>query len=469
MLTSIWQDRHPRTAEGEAEPVSGQYDVVVVGGGLTGLTTALLLGRAGRSVAVLEGLRVGEGTTARSTAKVSALQGTRLSQIASRHTEQAVHDYVEAQREGVAWVAEFCGAHAVPFQRRAAVTYGTDASGEEAARAEHDLAAGAGLDVEWHDELALPFRTRGGVVLPDQLQVDPLLLLDAIADQAREHGVRIFERARVTRVSSGEPYVVGTADGEVSAGRVVIATNLPILDRGGFFARMKPARSYGVAYTTPHQAVDAMYLSASQPSRSLRDGEGEDGPLLLVGGSGHTTGRSQPTSAHLQALREWTAQHWPDAREVAAWSAQDFVPHHALPFAGPVLPTSDAVLFAGGYSKWGMTNAVAASLVLSARILGGHIEWSRAFRTWGAPDLRGLTRLVQDNAEVGASMTLGWAGAVLRGSVTEDGISRVCTHMGGIVTRNDAEGSWDCPLHGSRFAPDGSVLDGPAVCGLRRV
>jgi glycine/D-amino acid oxidase-like deaminating enzyme len=467
-LVSLWQDRHTGADPvlgGEAE---GGYDVAVIGAGLTGLTTALLLARAGRSVVVLEGARVGAGTTGRSTAKVSALQGTHLSVVARHHSEQTLHDYVEAQREGVAWIERFCGDHGIDLQRRDAVTYGHTAAGEQAARRELELAVVAGLPATWADELPLPFPTRGGARLPDQLQLDPLSLLHGLADQARAHGARILEEARVTRVRGHEPVRVTTERGDVTAGRVVVATNLPILDRGGFFARMKPARSYCLALRTSEPAVDAMYLSADEPSRSLRDAPASEGHLLLVGGNGHTTGRSQPTSRRLEQLRAWTADHWPDAVETHAWSAQDFVPSHGLPYAGPLLPGSRDLFAAGGYSKWGMTNAVAAALVLSAELLGDRPAWAGAFGAWAPKDVRGLAGAARDNAEVALELARGWSGALVHRSVHADGLSRVCTHVGGIVTWNDAEGSWDCPLHGSRFDESGAVLEGPAVCGLRK-
>jgi glycine/D-amino acid oxidase-like deaminating enzyme len=496
-LTSVWQDG--RTWKGAARPgdvdLAAQWDVVVVGAGLTGLTTALLLGRAGQRVLVLEARRIGAGATGSSTAKVSLLQGTRLSSIRRRHPSGTVERYVEANREGQGWVERFCEDHGVALTHCPAYTFAHGSAGARRARREHDVARDAGLPVTWCDEVDLPFATSGGVRLDDQVQVDPMELLAALADEAVRHGVVVVEGVRVLEVRGDSPIRIGTSEGEVRARRMVLATNMPILDRGGFFARMTPARSYGLAYRSDAQ-VGAMYLSADQPSRSLRDARDQDGgPLLLVGGAGHTTGRSTPTSAHLDELRSWTAQHFPGARETHAWSAQDFVPHHGLPYAGPLLPGADHLLMAGGYAKWGMTNAVAAALALSARILGGRNDWADVFATWRPHELRGLPSSAWTNAEVGFELARGWVAPLRRpgrgrapaeghgevryerpGAPTADardeGVeqrrSAVCTHLGGIVSWNDAERSWDCPLHGSRFDSDGSVLDGPAVCGLRR-
>jgi len=494
-LTSLWQDRHPRSSGSPtASVLEGSTEVVIVGGGITGLTAAVLLGRAGKAVTLLEARRIGDGTTGGSTAKVSLLQGTQLSRIARRHPAETVQQYVEANAEGQAWLARFCDDHGVATQRRPACTYAHTASGRRAAQREVDVARAAGLHVEWRDELSLPFETQGGAWLADQLQVDPMELLGALEVQAHAHGVDVLEGVRVTRVRDRGPVRVVTERGTLTADTVLLATNMPILDRGGFFARMSPARSYGLAFRTPSPAVDGMYLSADRPSRSLRDAPDDDGTLLLVGGEGHTTGRGGATSVRLDTLRDWTLEHFPTAEETHAWSAQDYVPAHALPYAGPVLPGAEQVLVAGGYSKWGMTNGVAAALALTGRILDGQMQWAEVFHPWHSHELRGLPQGALVNAEVGVEMARGWLRPLRHlgtgptptegdGVVSYDRLgtptaeaaadgkdrrlSAVCTHLGGIVRWNDAERSWDCPLHGSRFDVDGEVLEGPATCGLR--
>ena len=473
-LRSLWDCRHAEVpALPSALAETERWDTVVVGGGITGLTTALLLGRAGQRVLLLEAGRLGQGTTGRSTAKLSLLQGTMLSRIARHHSDQVLREYVAGHRAGQEWAARFCEEHGVATQSRPAYTYANGEAGRAAVEAELAAARTAGLPVAGVADPPLPFPTRGAIRLDGQLQLDPLDLVTAVAADAERHGVVVAERQRVRRVRGHAPIRLTLADGTlVTSRRVVLATNMPLLDRGGFFARISAERSYSVAFRTPSMAVDGMYLSADRPSRSLRDAPanaGEEGHLLLVGGNGHVTGRSTPTSRRLEQIRTWTTDHFPDAVEVAAWSAQDGAPTHALPYVGPLLPGEERLLIAGGFSKWGMTGGIAAALALATRILGGPAHeagdtgWARAWVPWSGHELTGLAGVARLNAETGIELVRGW----LRPWQRPGTGPRVCTHLGGRLVRNDAEDSWDCPLHGSRFDPDGTVLEGPAVCPLR--
>jgi glycine/D-amino acid oxidase-like deaminating enzyme/nitrite reductase/ring-hydroxylating ferredoxin subunit len=492
--TSLWRDRR-EPALPTAEAIVGHWDVVVVGAGITGLTTALLLARAGKSVLVVEAREIGAGTTGGSTAKVSVLQGTQLSRLRRLQSERVVRQYVEANREALGWLDRYCEQHGVALQKRAAYTFAVSDRGETAARAELAVAQQAGLPVAWVETPELPFETRGAVRLDDQSQVDPMELLAAMAADLRAHGGTLVEGTRVRRVTGHEPVSVQTAGGTATADAVVVATNMPILDRGGFFARATAQRSYALAFANAEPVVRGMYLSAESPSRSLRETPGADGSLLLVGGNGHGVGRTSSPRAHVDDLVDWTRQNFPGAELTHSWSAQDYVTGHGLPYVGALVPGRDDILVAGGYAKWGMTNGVAAALALSSRLLGGHADWAKVLDSWSAAWLRGVPGMARLNAEVGWELTRGWLRPLARpgsgapeegqGEVRLDHVglptavstvggtvrrrSAVCPHLGGILRWNDAELSWDCPLHGSRYDAEGAVLEGPATCGLARV
>lgn len=471
-------------------------DVVVVGAGITGLITAVLLARAGKDVLVLEGRTVGACATGNTTGKISLLQGSKLSKIAAKHGSKIAAQYVEGNREGQAWLLRHCESHGIAVQHEDAYTYAQSEDGIPTAREELAAARSAGLDAEWVDDAGTPFPYRGGVRLRDQAQFDPMSLLDSLVAELEQHGGRLTQGARVRRVSGLGTNLrlhVETSDADetvVRTDRLVLATGTPILDRGGFFARLKAQRSYCMAFTVPGNITRGMFLAADSPSRSVRYAPTGDGEVLIVGGAGHPVGREKAPSEALDELAAWTTKHFPGAVRTHFWSAQDYSPVDELPYVGPILPRLDSICVATGFDKWGMTNGPAAALALSSRILGGRMDWSSAFASWSLHELAGVTTMAQANLEVGFNLAKGWVtpiaasfdeppaeGGVVSGPPwhlqarsTVDGVERVvspvCPHLGGIVNWNDADKAWECPLHGSRFAPDGTRLEGPATDDL---
>lgn len=483
---SLWLDR---TAEQVSDPLDDErVDDLVVGAGLTGLTTALLLARAGRRVAVVEARHVGAVATGNTTGKLSLLQGTKLSRMLHVQSLEVAQAYVGANLEGQQWLLRFCHDHDVPVQTRDAITYAAAASEITAARSELDAARAVGLGVRWIDDLDVPFPTLGGVVLPDQAQFDPMDVLDALVDQLRAHGGTLHEGRRVVNVSKyGRPRASLDDGSTVDADEVILATGTPVLDRGLYFAKVEANRSYALAFDVAG-APDAMYLSAGSPVRSIRDAPVGQGRKLLVGGNGHPVGRTGSELEHPDELRRWTMEHFPGAIETHAWSAQDYRSHDGIPYVGHLPRGGGHIHLATGFDKWGMTNGVAAARNISAQILGDKPSWAvplgrRITRPLGA------LNIARSNAAVGIAATkrlvdlslhgidstppaegeglVGRDGLLPTGVSTVDGqtcaVAGICTHLGGVLAWNDAEKSWDCPLHGSRFAPDGSVLEGPAT------
>jgi glycine/D-amino acid oxidase-like deaminating enzyme/nitrite reductase/ring-hydroxylating ferredoxin subunit len=494
-LASIWFDPPPKFETDQIDS-DARYDVAVVGAGLTGLVTALLLTQAGRRVAVLEARSVGAVTTGHSTAKLTLLQGTRLSSIVANHTEHVAGAYLEGNRDAQAWLTAYAAEHRVEMQHRDAYTYASTQSGASAVRREFDIARRLGLPVEMTDAVELPYPTYAAVCLRDQVQINPVQVLAALARDLRAAGGRLSENVRVTRVVPDDSCQLITSAGNIKADNVVLATGVPFLDRGLYFAKVTAQRSYVLAFRVATQLPQGMYISADRPTRSLRTAAHHGEELLLVGGNGHPVGRQLRNPSELVAdLTEWTSRWFEGAERTHVWSAQDYEAHGGVPFVGKLPRGGGQVYLATGYSKWGMTNSVAAALRISGEIVDDVPPWARTLGTRVSKPASAI-RYLRANAAMGVAAAQGWLSAELhplqdadrtpaegtgvvgaeRGEPvaisTIDGrtcaVSAICTHLGGIVRFNDLEKSWDCPLHGSRFAADGTRLEGPATSNLKQ-
>jgi glycine/D-amino acid oxidase-like deaminating enzyme/nitrite reductase/ring-hydroxylating ferredoxin subunit len=499
-MTSLWKHRGASVV-GTAFIPDTTYDVVVVGAGITGLATAHALATAGKAVAVVEAAEPAALATGSNTGKVSLLQGTVLSTLRAGHPASLVRAYVEANRDGQEWVAATAESLGVPFTRRPAFTYAQADGGVGQVEREKEAASEAGLAVRraTRDELdTVPFPIASAIALDDQIALDPFVFADALARAAVTAGAVLHTGVRVTGVRVVPRPRVITAGGDLFAHDIVIATGAPILDRGLSFAKVQGMRSYAVAFAIDGAVPEGMYLSADAPSRSIRPVAAGDGPAeragVVVGGAGHPVGRAASERAGVEELVAWAREFLPVTDETDRWSAQDYRSHNLIPFIGVMPRSLGRVRFATGYGKWGLTNGPAAAQRIVAEILGERSKpaWMRAFGTrltMPSDILRG----VEENAKVGAAAATGWSAAeraatpvpqpaegegvvAQRGGrpvavSTVGGVTRavgaVCPHLGGVLSWNDAECTWDCPLHASRFAPDGTRLEGPALRDLR--
>jgi Rieske Fe-S protein len=339
----------------------------------------------------------------------------------------------------------------------------------------------------------LPFAVSAAVRFSEQAEFHALGYLHGLAAAAADAGCSIHEGARVTGVSQGSPCRIETEAGTTfRADRVIVATHLPILDRGLYFARSHAERSYALMARLGGPVPQGMYLSDESPAHSLRPVPTPDGELLLVGGESPKAGQDDPVERYA-ALEAWAREHFDVVAIEHRWATHDHLPHDGLPFVGRLWPLSDRLLTATGFRKWGLAMGTSAAAILAEQARGWEHPWAHVFDPSRLDPRRGARSMLKQNADDGYRFFVDRVakrggsrdlapgeGAVVSAGVGQravyrdpDGVvharSARCTHLGCIVNFNAAERTWDCPCHGSRFDPvDGSVLEGPAVGPLGR-
>jgi glycine/D-amino acid oxidase-like deaminating enzyme/nitrite reductase/ring-hydroxylating ferredoxin subunit len=475
-------------------PGDVEADVAVIGAGITGLTTALLLKDAGARVAVVEAGAVAGGSSGYNTGKVTALHGLTYARLLRVLGEERTRQYADANRAAVDRVAaldkRLGGVASV--KRQAAYTYTTDPGRTQEIDEEVQAAAAAGLPASYVTTTSLPYPIAAAVRVADQLQFHPVRYCAALATAVDGDGGSVFERTRALDVEeAGGGVAVRTEHGTVRAGRVVMATLLPFTDIGGFFAKAAPYRSYAMAVTTDVDVAEGMYLGVDSPTRTVRrlDLDGEGG--LVVGGHGHKVGQGGDTRELYREIERWARDAFAVRSVEYRWSAQDYITADQVPYVGR-MPRRSRTFVACGFKKWGLSGGTAAAMVLAETLEGRVSPWAEVFDATRVNPVASASGFVKENVDVGRHFVVDRlkrlrAPSIERVARDEGGIvdaggkkvaayrdpdgtvhavSATCTHLGCTVAWNPGERSWDCPCHGSRFTPDGQLLNGPAVKDL---
>ena len=368
----------------------------MIGGGIVGAATAYELHRAGIGVVLLEARRLGDGTSGNSTAKVSSLHGLTYRDL----DLETARVYADANELGLARIAELTSELGIDcaLRRKPAYTYAEDSADVAKVEEEVEAARAAGLPASFTTESDLPWEIAGAVRFDDQVEFQPVdYILGLAAELDREHP-RVYESTRATAVSGG---VVSTDTGfSVRAERVVVATQLPFLDRGLFFARTHIERSYALSLRIRGAVPEGMYLSTESPAHTLRAIPWEGEELLLVGGESHDMTRTRSLDGFAK-LEAWARERFEVESFEHRWGAHDLMTEDGLPYVGPLTPGNDRVLTATGMHKWGYALGTASAAILAEAVQGRRHPWGEAFHSWRRPPLKTLPKALLHNAEDG--------------------------------------------------------------------
>ena len=471
-------------------------DVAVIGGGITGLTAAALLAPAGRSVAILEMDRVGVGETGRTTAHLTEAIDARYHDLAADFGKDGARLVAESSRASIAQIESLAAEHRIACDLRRLPGYLYTERRGDVSFLEEELSAAreAGVRVALVRDVPLPFPTVAGLRFDDQATLHPLRYLSGLARALVAAGTRVFEKTRVLEVEDGEPCRVTTETGRVTARDVVVAAHVPFVNRLLLHTKLAAYRSYALAARLRDGATpDGLFWDTDDPYHYIRLHTGSGGPLLIVGGEDHKVGQERDTEACFARLASWTETRFCIDGIDARWSGQIIEPVDGLPYIGRNA-LSGHVWVATGFSGNGMTFGTLAGMIISDLILGRPNAWADVYTATRVKPLAAARDFVKENLGFPAHLTSdrltnrdaegGALASVPRGEgriIVVDGeklavyrdahgtahaLSPVCPHMGCDVRWNGAERSWDCPCHGSRFAPDGTVLNGPAASDL---
>ena len=492
--TSIW---HARAEESYFERLTGNQvaDVVIIGGGITGLTAGYLLGKSGLEVVVLEAMRIGGGTTGFSTGNLYCMVDEYLHTLKSKYGTDTLKEVVKSRSLAVDFirstVKEFnidCELGTTPFYFFAESEEGVKKVEKEARAAEQ-----AGLNVSQETDIDLPFKIALAMKLEGQAQFNPMKYVNQLSKAVHGRYCTIYEETKVLDYTEDEgTYTVNTANGSLKAKHIILATHTPkgIL---GIQTLLYPYREYAVAYKYEGNMVQGIFWGIDHDDKhSIRHYQSGDEKFLLVLGEKHKTGQKEHNLENIENLKSYAAARFGLTGEPAfQWGAQHYRSSDGLPFIGKADKNAEVYL-ASGYSTDGLVYGTLAALLLTDLINKKQNPFEELYSPQRHHLLQSAPDFIKENVNVlaqylkdlpftadakahydikpGEGKIIQMEGEKLAAYRDENNnlhlCSAVCTHMECIVNWNEAETSWDCPCHGSRFTYDGKVIEGPAIADL---
>ena len=482
-------------------------DVCIVGAGIAGLSTAYLLGRAGKSVLVVDDGPIVSGETERTTAHLTTALDERYFELERLHGEKGARLAAESHAVAINQIERIVAEEEIDCDFERLDGYLFSPPGESADILDRELAAAhrAGLaNVRMLARSPLAsFDTGPSLQFPRQAQFHPLKYLTALAEAIIRDGGRIYTHTHATDIEGGDPARIETRKGPViTADAVVVATNTPVNDLMAIHTKQAAYRTFVIGAMVPSDSVSkGLYWDTPHPCHYVRlqslpgnQHSSTAGDILIVGGEDHKTGQADDAETRYLALEQWARARFPMMKEIKfRWSGQVMEPIDGLAFIGPNPLDKENVYIVTGDSGSGITHGTIAGILLTDLIQGHDNAWASLYDP-SRKTLCAIARFAKENlnvavqyadwlsaGDVEADVSLApGTGAIVRRGLEKRAVycdtvgklhecSAICPHLGGIVAWNHSEKTWDCPCHGSRFNKFGKTLNGPANTDLSPV
>jgi len=491
MNKSLWLDTtslpkyRPLTEDIEA-------DLCIVGAGITGITLAYVLRKSGLRIALIDSDQLLHGATAYTTAKLTAQHHVIYHELIKNYGKCSAKRYANTQTAAIEFIKQTnieCD-----LEHLTAYVYTQQEEHVKVLEEEWNAAKQLGFDCELVSDLELPFKVKKALAFHNQAQFNPLKYLAGLLKALEEDSnIMIYEQTAATELTQLEDgrYQIETKNAHrLTAKKVVQACHFPFYDGGSLlFAKIEARTSYLTATNQSGYQLNGMYLSYEKPTRTMRSYK----DFLIVGGEDHRVGVADNSLEKYDAIRHFVTEQFQTTDIQYHWSTQDYMTPDKLPFIGEL--NESGIYVATGYQKWGMTNGVAAALLLHDLILGianpyaelvnpHRFNLKAQFKDLVTYNSRVVAELVKGKLRIGelfvdvdADMENGQSKVIETMAGTygvykdQDGdvhmLDITCTHLGCELRFNQGETTWDCPCHGSRFSYKGEVINGPAHHNLR--
>lgn len=496
-MVSLWQGTiFAYIPESKVDP-EFIYDVVIVGGGITGISTALSLQEAGKKCLVLEKEILGFGTTGGTTAHLNTLLDTPYTTIQKNFSEDDAKLTAKAAQEALRLIHERVNRFAIScaYKEQQAFLYAQNEEQEEELEEIAKASEAAGIDLTYTTEIPFPIPFTKAIQVNGQASFSPIHYLYGIAKAFEKAGGTIVEHCRVTGVDETEPLKITTDTGTFKARDLIYATHIPP-GVNLLHLRCTPYRSYAMAVTLQDDEYpDGLSYDMVDPYHYFRCQEINGKKYLIAGGKDHKTGHEENTR-HLFEMLEAVVHRYFNVKEIAyRWSSQYYEPSDGLPYIGHLPGHPQNIYVATGFGGNGMTYSNVAAITLTGLLTGSDDRYVKLFNPNRLKPVAGFVNFIQHNADVvkqfagkifSGEKISGWV-ALARDEaklIKEEGqkialykddkgilhgVNPSCTHLHCDVNWNNAEQSWDCPCHGARYSMDGKVLTGPADRDLEKI